>query len=58
MLLLLLLLLVHQKTSRIRESELLVGSDKCDQIGRLLKVLGNKFAYKCSPKRLVTFWAI
>ena len=55
---LLLLLLVHPKTSRIRESELLVGSDKCDQIGRLLKVLGNKFAYKCSPKRLVTFWAI
>ena len=26
-----------------------------DQIGRLLKVLGNKFALKSKPKRLLTF---
>ena len=30
----------------------------CDQIGRFLKVLESKFAYKNSPKRLVTFGAI
>ena len=28
---------------------------QCDQIGRFLKVLVNKFAYKSSPKILVTF---
>ena len=28
---------------------------QCDQIGRFLKVLVNKFAYKISPKILVTF---
>ena len=27
----------------------------CDQIGLFLKGLGNKFAYKSSPKRLLTF---
>ena len=31
---------------------------QCDQIGRFFKVLGNKFAHKISPKRLVTFGAI
>ena len=30
---------------------------QCDQIGQFLKVHGNKFAYKSSPKTLVTFWA-
>ena len=28
---------------------------ECDQIGRILKVLVGKFAYKSSTKRLVTF---
>ena len=28
---------------------------QCDQIGRILKVLGNKFAAKSSLKRLLTF---
>ena len=28
---------------------------QCDQIGRFLKILSNKFAYKSSPKGLVTF---
>ena len=32
-----------------------VSADQCDQIGRFLKVLVNKFAYKISPKILVTF---
>ena len=31
---------------------------QCDQIGRFLEVLGNKFAHKSSTKRLVTIWAI
>ena len=31
---------------------------QCDQIGRFLQVLGNKFDDKSSLKRLVTFWAI
>ena len=30
-------------------------SFQCDQIGRFLKVLGNEFTYKSSPKRLLTF---
>ena len=29
--------------------------DQCDQIGRFMKVLGNKFAHKSSPKILSTF---
>ena len=28
---------------------------QCDQIGRFLKALGNKFTLKSSPKRLLTF---
>ena len=28
----------------------------CDQIERFFKVLGNKFAIKSRPKRLLTFW--
>ena len=35
--------------------QLWVGSWQCDQIGWFLKVLGNKFAYKSNPKRLLTF---
>ena len=31
---------------------------QCDQIGRFLKVLGNKLAYESSPKRLANIWAI
>ena len=31
------------------------SDEQCDQIGRFLKVLGNKFAYKSSPKRMLTF---
>ena len=31
------------------------GDEQCDQIGRFLKVFGNKFAYKSIPKRLLTF---
>ena len=30
-------------------------SKQRDQIGRFLKILDNKFAYKSSPKRLLTF---
>ena len=30
--------------------------DSVDQIGRFLKVLGNKFAIKSRPKILLTFW--
>ena len=33
-------------------------ADQCDQIGRFLKVLGNKFALKSSQKRLLTFGLI
>ena len=28
---------------------------QCDQIGRFLKVYGNKFACKSSPKSLLTY---
>ena len=31
---------------------------QCDQIGRFMKVLGNRFACKSSPTSMVTFWAI
>ena len=34
---------------------LVIRGDQCDQIKRFLKVLFHKFAYKSSPKRLVTF---
>ena len=30
-------------------------ANQCDQIGRFLKVLGNKFCFKSSPKYLVAF---
>ena len=33
----------------------LFGRTQCDEIGRFLKVLGNKFALKSSPKILLTF---
>ena len=32
-----------------------MGGDQCDQIGRILKVLGTKFAYKSSPKKNGSF---
>ena len=35
-----------------------VRCSQCDQIGRVLKVVGYKFTHKSSPKRLVTFEAI
>ena len=35
-------------------SKLHHACNQCDQIGRFLKVLGNKFAYKRRPKRLQT----
>ena len=31
---------------------------QCDQIGRFLKVLGNKFSFKSSPKVFCDFWAL
>ena len=31
---------------------------QCDQIGRFVKVLGNKFAHKSSWKKIGDFWAI
>ena len=34
------------------------GDNQCDQIWRFLKIVGNNFACKSSPKTLVTFWAI
>ena len=34
---------------------MVVQNKQCDHIGRFLKVLGNKFALKSSPKRLLTF---
>ena len=34
---------------------LIMPQYQCDQIGRFLKVLGNKFAYKIRPKRLLAF---
>ena len=34
------------------------AQNQCDQIGQFLKVLGTKFAYISSPKRMVTFWAV
>ena len=34
-----------------------IGSlEQCDQIGRFLKVLGNKFANKSSPKKISDLW--
>ena len=38
--------------------DVLLTSEHRDQIGQFLKVLGNKFACKSSPKTLETFWAI
>ena len=39
------------RTSKTRQRSFLRHQlEQCDQIGRLLKVLGNKFAYKSSPK--------
>ena len=35
----------------------IVGKVRCDQIGRLLEILGNIFYYQKCPKYLVTFWA-
>ena len=37
------------------KSLLPIRREQCDQIGRFLKVLVNKFAYEHSSKRLVTF---
>ena len=34
------------------------GLCQCDQIGRFFKVLSNKFSYKSSTKRLLTFGQI
>ena len=39
-------------------ASLLFSWEQCDQNGRFLKVLGNKFAFKSSPKSFVYFWAI
>ena len=32
--------------------------EQCDQIGRFLQVLGNKFSHKSTSDILVIFWAI
>ena len=40
-----------------QSKELFIPLNQCDQIGRFLKVLDNKFAYKSSPNRLMTFGA-
>ena len=51
----------HKVVGLMLRNEKLLQIDRqgqCDQIGRFLKVLDNKLAYKCSPKTLSTFWAI
>ena len=41
--------------AKCRERIICVPRTECDKIGRFLKVLVNKFAYKSIPKRLATF---